>query len=145
MIRPINKADKKVFLEMVYRFYHSPAVLHTIPQVYAENTFDELMSENPFAICYIIEHNNEVAGYVLLAMTYSNEVGSRVLWIDELWIEEKFRSCGLGGQVFDFLHEEYKDCGRLRLEVAAENHGAIRLYTRRGYRPLDYLQMIYED
>ena len=77
MLRNININDKKEYIEMTKEFYTSEAVLHSIPQEYIETTFDNLVNDTPYAKGYMIEYNGGVAGYVLLAITYSNEVGGK--------------------------------------------------------------------
>lgn len=141
MLRNININDKKEYIEMTKEFYTSEAVLHSIPQEYIETTFDNLVNDTPYAKGYMIEYNGEVAGYVLLAITYSNEVGGKVVWIEEIFIKEEFRGKGIGKKVFGQIKELNKDAKRFRLEVTKENLGAIRLYENLGYENLDYLQM----
>lgn len=141
MLRSININDKKEYIEMTKEFYTSEAVLHSIPQEYIETTFDNLVNNTPYAKGYMIEYNGEIAGYVLLAITYSNEVGGKVVWIEEIFIKEEFRGKGIGKNVFGQIKELNKDAKRFRLEVTKENLGAIRLYENLGYENLDYLQM----
>lgn len=141
MLRSVNINDKKEYIEMTKEFYTSEAVLHSIPQEYIETTFDNLVNNTPYAKGYMIEYNGEIAGYVLLAITYSNEVGGKVVWIEEIFIKEEFRGKGIGKNVFGQIKELNKDAKRFRLEVTKENLGAIRLYENLGYENLDYLQM----
>lgn len=141
MLRSVNINDKKEYIEMTKEFYTSEAVLHSIPQEYIETTFDNLVNNTPYAKGYMIEYNGEIAGYALLAITYSNEVGGKVVWIEEIFIKEEFRGKGIGKNVFGQIKELNKDAKRFRLEVTKENLGAIRLYENLGYENLDYLQM----
>lgn len=48
---------------------------------------------------------------------------------------------GLGSAFFSWL-EQTLPAARYRLEVEPDNLGAIRLYRRKGYAPLPYLQMV---
>lgn len=141
MLRSVNINDKKEYIQMTKEFYTSEAVLHSIPQEYIETTFDNLVNNTPYAKGYMIEYNGEIAGYVLLAITYSNEVGGKVVWIEEIFIKEEFRGKGIGKNVFGQIKVLNKDAKRFRLEVTKENLGAIRLYENLGYENLDYLQM----
>ena len=69
-----------------------------------------------------------------------------VLLIEELYLKPEHQGKGFGSQVFDWLFEEYRGkVKRFRLEVTKVNDGAIRLYKRRGFEELDYLQMVWDD
>lgn len=144
MIREINQNDHDIFIEMVNQFYHSPAVLHHISSVHAENTFIELMNQSPYVKGYLFELEGNIAGYGLLAITYSNEAGGLVVWIDEILILEAYRGKGLGTEFFAFVQQQFPQAKRFRLEVTKENTRATKLYQSLKYESLDYLQMVLE-
>jgi len=143
MIRELRKEDKAVFIVMVKDFYNSEAVLHSIPVENIYNTYEEIISGSQYAKAYIIEEEGETAGYGLISLTYSNEAGGFVAWIEELYILEKYRGLGLGGGFLDFIQKEYSSrVKRFRLELSESNKEAQRLYMKKGYEPLDYIQMV---
>ena len=145
MIRKINREDKDKFIAMAKEFYGSDAVLHTIPDDSICRTFSEIMSGSPYADAYIYEYNGEVAGYSLLAFTYSNEAGGLVLWIEEVYILPKYQGRGFGKELLKFLEATYKDkVARIRLEVEDSNQGAVKLYRKLGFANLNYSQMYKE-
>ena len=49
MIRKLEKKDREEYLKMAHEFYHSPAVLHPIPDSYMEKTFDECVNDSVYA------------------------------------------------------------------------------------------------
>ncbi len=143
MIRELRKEDKDLFISMVKDFYNSDAVLHSIPTENIINTYNEVVSGSPYAKVYIMEEEKEIAGYGQISLTYSNEAGGLVIWIEEIYILEKFRGLGLGGKFLDFIDREFSGkAKRFRLEISEANEGAQRLYLRKGYTSLDYLQMV---
>lgn len=143
MIRKLNAADKELYLKLAKEFYCSDAVCHNIPAQFMENTFSELMSSNRYLECFILENDGIAAGYALLAKTYSQEGGGIVVWVEEIYILPQFQGKGLGTEFFKFLHEWSKsNVARLRLEVEPENYSAIKLYSRLGFEPLEYRQMV---
>ena len=145
MIRKINSKDKSEFLSMCKAFYSTEGVLHTIPEKYMENTFAEAAKEtSPYCHCYIIEENEKTAGYILLALTFSNEVGGLAVWLDELYIKPEFQNKGLGKKSLSFIKEEYSHAKRIRLEITESNKIAENLYKKENFKPLSYLQMIFD-
>ncbi len=145
MIREAEKKDKKLYLKMAHDFYHSPAVLHSIPDSFIERTFEECINSIAYARLYILEWEGEPAGYGLVSKTFSQEAGGYVYWLEELYIIEQYRSKGLGSEFFAYV-ESNKEEGvtRFRLEVEPENIRAGELYKRLGYQQLDYRQMVKE-
>lgn len=142
MLRRFKKEDKNEYFELATLFYNSDAVLHPVPYSHLENTFNELITGSPFVDGCKIIHNGVTAGFALFAITYSQEAGGKVLWLEELYIKEEFRSLGIGKQFFDELFTRLPaDFKRIRLEVEDENEGAIRFYKRLGFDWLNYKQM----
>lgn len=141
MIRPITKEDKRLYLELAHQFYSSEAVLHPLPEEIYHKNFDQLTRENPYIKGYIIEREGRPAGYLILSFTFSAEVGGLVVLVEELFVSPAFQNQGLGRQALDFVRQEFPQAARFRLEVTAQNQGAVRLYRRAGYQPLNYLQM----
>lgn len=146
MVRKITRADRDAFLRLSEMFYASPAVMHTVPKAYHERAFEELMRSDEYADGYILESEGKIVGFGLTAKTYSREAGGKVLWLEELFVLEEYRSCGLGREFFAMAEAEAREKGfaRIRLEVEEENIRARSLYERLGYRPLGYSQMVKE-
>ena len=139
----LQEADRDTFLEMAREFYHSDAVLKPVPDSYFENTLKECLRSDEYLLCYILEWEENAAGYALLSKSYSSEAGGPVLWVEEIYIRPAFRTHRIGS---DFLTSLCQNppagVRRIRLEVEAENTRAIRLYERLGFRFLPYLQMV---
>lgn len=140
-IRPIEQKDKEIFLTMSEEFYNSPAVISPIKHEYHENAFNELMRSRDYLDCFILEYDGKTAGFGLLNITYCHEAGGKIVWIEELYIREEFRSRGIGKAFFSFVEEKFP-AFRYRLEVEKENERAVKLYRSLGYEFLEYDQMI---
>lgn len=142
LIRKIIESDKENYLEMAKDFYLSDAVLNPIPGQYLLDTFNELMKSDNYVDAYIFEYNNNIAGYALLAKSFSQEAGGMVLWIDELYVKPKFRCRGIGHEFFKYLKENVHNVKRIRLEVEKNNKRAVSLYKKCGLIFLPYDQMM---
>ena len=141
MIRKITENDRAAYLEMAHAFYHSPAVLHAVPDEHFERCFDELMAGSPYADALIFEHEGETAGYALLSKTYSQEAGGLCVWIEEIYVRPAFRKKGLGKAFFHAL-PRIIPAARYRLEIEPDNARAERLYRSMGFEPLLYRQLV---
>ena len=144
-IRKAFSADRDTYLAMAKDFYDSNAVMHKIPDSRLEETFDYMMSDDTYGSVYIIEQDERKVGYLLTAVTYSQEAGGRVLWLEELYIIPEYRGKGIGHEVFSFAEGSASEgFARIRLEVEPENGRAAELYKRLGYEGIPYESMIKE-
>lgn len=145
-IREILPWDKPHFCRLVHDFYQLPAVLHEIPDSHAVRTFDLLMSDTPYARCFVAVDARDVPhAYLLCSITWSNEAGGICVWLDELMIEESLRGQGIGQALIAAARAAYPNAARFRLEVTDDNPRAAALYRRLGFEPLEYRQMIIEQ
>ncbi len=141
--RKFKESDRADYLRMANSFYSPPAVLHEPDEAIFKANFDEAVKSNSRLLAYIVEADGVTAGFGLSSFKFETEVGGTTLWLEELYIEPSYRGKGIGGKYFSFIKNEYSDkVKRIRLEVGAENFGAIRLYKRNGFEFLDYRQMI---
>jgi ribosomal protein S18 acetylase RimI-like enzyme len=142
MIRKLKKSDRDLYINLAKEFYKSEAVDHTIPDKNFEITFDEMMKSNIYAEGFIFEKESKIAGYGIISKTFSQEAGGLVCLVEEIFIKAEFRNLGLGSEFLDYLKEKFVNAKRFRLEVTECNKGAIKLYKRKGFENLPYLQMI---
>lgn len=140
-LRKIKSDDRDKYIEMTTAFYNSEAVDHKVDPQNCVNTFNELMRSDTYAECYIIEESDEIAGYVLLSKSYSQEVGGICIWFEEIWVEPEFRGNGIGKYVLNKVMQLHSYAARFRLEYAPANHRAAELYRRTGFEDLNYKQM----
>ena len=130
-IREMTAADEGAVMEMVDRFYHSPAVEHEVDPAVLRRSFQAAVDPE----------DGRPVGYHYMCIGYSAEVGGRYLLLDELYLAPECRGKGYGEQVIRWAMEQHPECARYRLEVTGENRAA-RLYERMGFRYLDYKQMV---
>lgn len=144
MIRKIIESDKAEYIKMAEDFYNSDAVLSPIPISNFELTFNELMQSDRYAEAFIFESNKTIAGFGLIAKTFSQEAGGMVVWIEEIYVKKDFRGKGLGSEFINFIKSNVP-AKRYRLETEPENLAAQRLYLRHGFRPLEYINFYLES
>ncbi|MBR2464930.1 MAG: GNAT family N-acetyltransferase [Clostridia bacterium] len=142
--RKIKREDAAAYVEMATDFYSSPAVLHSIPQNYIENTVKAVLSGTPFADIYIFEENSTTVGYGLLAYTHSQEAGGLVCWLEEIYVRPAERGTGVGAAFIEFIKKTVP-AARYRLEVEPDNTRVKALYRRHGFSPLAYESYVLEN
>ncbi len=142
VFRRFEEKDREKFFAMVKKFYAPPAVLHFPSDDVMMSAFDESLKDNGFVYGFIFEADKSPAGYAVISMKFETEVGGLAAWIEELFVEEEYRSKGIGKEFFKFIENEFKGkIRRIRLEVGEDNLGAIKLYSSLGFEFLDYRQM----
>ncbi|MGL6162371.1 peptidase C39 family protein [Microbulbifer sp.] len=91
----------------------------------------------------VAERAGQLLGYVLVLLRR----GTRLARLYSLAVSPAGRGQGIGGALLSAAEEDSSHSGRLfmRLEVAEDNHDAIALYQRRGYRTFGSYSNYYED
>jgi len=144
MIRKIDNRDRDIFVEMADEFYHTSAVNHPVPRENFEKAFDSMVNDGTYYNGYIFEDNDAVCGFCTVGITYSQEAGGIVIWIEDFYIRPDFRGKGLGSGIFERISTDFPNAARYRLEITESNQGAKRLYERMGFEVLPYVQMYKE-
>lgn len=139
-IRKMQSADKPQVLQMMRVFYASPAVLSNGSEEIFLSDFENCINDSPYLEGFIIEDASEIQGYAMVAKSYSTEFGKNCIWIEDLYIKEPYRGCGIGSQVLQFITDRFPD-SIFRLEVEEENVRAIATYQKNGFSVLPYMEM----
>ncbi len=84
---------------------------------------------------WVINSNNLIIGYIVLAFGFSFEYGGRDAFIDELFLKTEFRQKGVGKLAMDFILDEAPRLGvkAVHLEVEQHNEGGAKLYKQKGF------------
>ena len=87
-----------------------------------------------------MEDSEIIQGYAMIAKSFSTEFGKSCIWIEDLYIKEEYRGCGIGEAFMQFITNKYTDC-IFRLEVEEDNERAVKLYKKSGFTVLSYMEM----
>lgn len=144
-IRTMESKDAGEVLAMMRVFYDSPAILHKASDEVLRRDIRDCVEDVPFVEGFVFEEGEQLAGYSMIAKSYSTEFGGLCIWIEDLYIKPEYRGSGIGTQFFACLEELYQGKAvRLRLEVEQNNGRAIEVYKKCGYQELSYVQMTKE-
>lgn len=139
-IRKMEQSDREAVLQMMREFYASEAVSTSGSEEIFAADFAACVSESPYIEGYVLVWEGAVAGYAMLAKSFSTEFGKPCIWIEDLYLKKEYRGKGLGTVFLRFAEQKYR--GHLfRLEVEQENEAAVRTYKKCGYDFLPYAEM----
>ncbi len=140
-IRKLTQDDRDSVIAMMRTFYASPAVHTNGSEEIFQNDIAACLADSPYIEGYVMEKTGSLAGYALVAKSFSAEFGKPCIWLEDLYIKEAYRGAGIGRQVLDFLFEKYPHAV-IRLEAEEENEHAVHVYKKAGFEVLPYLEMI---
>ncbi len=138
--RKMQQSDREEVLAMMRVFYRSPALYTDGSEEIFESDFNYCVNDSPYLEGYMIEMDETVCGYSMIAKSFSTEFGKPCIWVEDLYLKENGRGLGIGSRFFDYLEKQYTDVV-FRLEVEEENASAIHLYRKKGYGVLPYVEM----
>ena len=139
-IRGMTAKDKSRVIEMMRVFYASTAVLSNGSEEIFSNDVENCINDNPYLEGYVFEDANEIQGYAMIAKSFSTEFGKPCIWVEDLYIKDRYRGLGIGSLFLDFITKKYAD-SIYRLEVEEENKKAIKVYEKCGFTILPYMEM----
>ncbi len=119
-------------MDMIRLFYEEDH--HDFQEVPIRKILEEILGEKSQGTIYLVRYHDEIAGYFILTFSWSLEYGGRNVFIDELYIKEKYRGLGLGKSCIEFVEQFAKDkkIKAIHLEVNKYNI-AKKLYESKGY------------
>ena len=140
LIRSMEEGDRTEVIEMMRVFYASPAVLSNGSEEIFGADFDNCIGTSPYLEGYIFEISGEIAGYGMVAKSFSTEFGKPCIWVEDIYVKDSFRGRGIGSRFFDLISKKYPQA-IVRLEVEEENERAIHVYKKNGFEILPYMEM----
>ena len=140
MIRSMIASDRSEVISMMRVFYASHAVLSSGSEEIFSADFEACIGECPFLEGYVFEDDGNIAGYAMLAKSFSTEFGKPCIWIEDIYLKHEHRGKGFATDFFAFVEEKYP-AALLRLEVEEENERAVRVYKKCGFEVLPYTEM----
>ena len=97
--------------------------------------FGDFVKKAELGRAWLIFEAEKLAGYVILTLGFSFEYRGRDGYIDELYLDERFRGRGIGQKTMEFVEAEARRLGvnAIHLEATGSNDAAIALYRRTGF------------
>ncbi|MCU1353895.1 MAG: family N-acetyltransferase [Acidimicrobiales bacterium] len=95
----------------------------------------ELFGPEPAARVLLAEVDGGVAGFALWFPTFSTFLGSRGIWLEDLFVRDEHRGGGIGRALIGALRD--RTDGRVEWNVLDWNARAIAFYQSLGARPIE--------
>ena len=135
-IRPATPAD----IALILRFIRELAEYEKAPEdaIATEAQLAEaLFCDNPKVYSVICDVGGEAAGFALYFYSFSTWLGSRGLFLEDLYVTPDFRGAGAGKALLKHLARiaVREGCGRFEWNVLDWNQPAIDFYEAFGARP----------
>ena len=133
LIRPARPEDAALVLSLIQGLAVYEKLAHEV-EARQEHIEASLFGPNPRVFCDIAEWQAEPAGFALWFYNYSTFLGRHGLYLEDLFVEPRFRSHGIGQALLAGLARRCVDekLGRLEWSVLDWNEPAIRFYERQG-------------
>ncbi|HAY33902.1 MAG TPA: GNAT family N-acetyltransferase [Ignavibacteria bacterium] len=132
-IRKAKKSDKKNILRLVNELAAFENLSPPDKKAQSRLVRDAFSSNPPYRIL-IADYEGQTAGYSFYFFTYSSFLARRSLYLEDIYVSEKFRSLGIGKLFFEKLIRiaEKNKCGRMEWVVLDWNVNAIKFYEKLG-------------
>ncbi len=106
-----------------------------------EEGVKSLLRNESLATPYFINRGEERVGYVILTRYHSVEKGGLTIYIDELYVEDRYRKKGIGGKVMEEIMQLARTLGAKTLWAQTEtyNKAAQSFFKGHGFRQNPYL------
>jgi ribosomal protein S18 acetylase RimI-like enzyme len=101
-----------------------------------EQNIRQFISNKELGRIWMILDNVAVIGYLALTFGFSFEFKGKDAFVDELYLQENYRSKGIGSIAIDFVMRQATLLGvkAIHLEVEKHNEKGNRLYTKKGFK-----------
>lgn len=106
-----------------------------------EEGVKSLLRNEGLATAYFIKRGEERIGYTILTRYHSVEKGGLTVYIDELYVEDKFRRQGVGGEIMQEITQVARIQGAKTLWAQSEPHNkaAQSFFTAQGFQVSPYI------
>jgi GNAT superfamily N-acetyltransferase len=137
-IEPATPADLPTILQLIRELAEFERLAHEAKAT-EELMREELFGPKPRAEVVMARIGDEVAGFALYFHNFSTFVGKAGLYLEDLYVRDKFRGHGCGAALLQYLARLALErrCGRFEWSVLDWNQRAIDFYKGLGAVPMD--------
>jgi len=118
-----------------------------LSEIQREKSVRKLLSDNSLGGIWLVYADTELVGYIALCTGFSIEFAGLDAFVDEFYIDAKFRNQGIGAKVLELIKVQAGSMNirAIHLEVARENITAKSLYSKADFKAREkYVLMSFE-
>lgn len=130
-IRPATKSDGKDIIRLIIELAFFEKL--TPPDKRAQQRLlKDAFSQKPLFKILLAEVEGKIVAYAFYFFTYSTFLARKTLYLEDIFVSEKFRNLGIGKLLLNKLLQIAKKekCGRIEFIVLHWNKSAINFYRR---------------
>ena len=137
-IEPAVPGDAPVILELIRELAQFERLLDQVTAT-EQSLREQLFGKDRRAEVVIARIGGEVAGFALFFHNFSTFLGKPGLYLEDLYVRQKFRGNGCGATLLQHLAgiAVERGCGRFEWSVLDWNQRAIDFYKALGAVPMD--------
>ena len=137
----MQRGDEKFVIDLMREFFNSPATItNASEKIFAANV-KHCLDDSICAEGFVFVDGAKIIGYAVTAKSYATEFGGECIWLEDIFIKEKYRGRGVGSKFIRHVKKIYPD-KILRLESEADNVPALKIYKQFGFKELPYLELV---
>jgi GNAT superfamily N-acetyltransferase len=136
-VRPATPDDVSLIFSFIHKkaeFDRNIGAFSGVLQTNEDKISKTLFSEIPVAdVLFAVDSEREI-GFALYGFRYSSFIGQPSIWLDDLYVDENYRSRGAGAVLMARLARiaSEKNCTHLAWNADARNTRGLSFYHRLG-------------
>jgi GNAT superfamily N-acetyltransferase len=136
-IRKVTKKDAKEVIRLIKELADFEK-LEPPGKTATNNLIKDIYSKNSPIKVLVAKYDKQLIGYAFYFFTYSTFLAKKTLYLEDIYISNKYRSKGIGKIFFSELVKTAKKnkCGRMEWHVLDWNVNAIKFYENLGAKEL---------
>jgi ribosomal protein S18 acetylase RimI-like enzyme len=138
-IRSCTQNDVEAVVHLVERYWAFEGLAGFRAEV-VRSLLSRLLRQPQLGVVLVASRNEEAVGYLLLVYVFSLEHSGLTAEIDELFVDERARSLGVGSLLLSEAERKASrsGCTNISLQISVTNDQAAAMYGRIGYRQRGY-------
>ena len=137
-IRPAKESDVPVVVDFIRKLAEYGDI-SSEATVTAADVRAALFGPRPVAEALLAYVGDEPAGFAVFSFTFSSFMGKPGIYVEDLFVEHRFRGHGVGKALLITLAQRGRErgCGRLEWSVLNWNEQAMEFYQDIGAVPME--------